>query len=68
MGRQTGTVKWFNDAKGFGFNTTEGGLGCVRPLQRDSGPGLQLSAGRRAGGVRCDRRSEGTAGRERHDR
>jgi len=23
--RQTGTVKWFNDAKGFGFITTEGG-------------------------------------------
>ncbi|HUR80672.1 MAG TPA: cold-shock protein [Thermoanaerobaculia bacterium] len=25
MGRQSGTVKWFNDAKGFGFITTEGG-------------------------------------------
>ena len=25
MARQTGTVKWFNDAKGFGFITTEGG-------------------------------------------
>jgi len=23
--RQTGTVKWFNDAKGFGFITTAGG-------------------------------------------
>ena len=23
--RQTGTVKWFNDAKGFGFITTENG-------------------------------------------
>src|SRR5690349_10958751 len=23
--RQNGTVKWFNDAKGFGFITTEGG-------------------------------------------
>ena len=23
--RQTGTVKWFNDAKGFGFITTETG-------------------------------------------
>jgi CspA family cold shock protein len=23
--RQTGTVKWFNDAKGFGFITTESG-------------------------------------------
>jgi len=25
MSRQTGNVKWFNDAKGFGFITTEGG-------------------------------------------
>ncbi len=25
MGRQTGTVKWFDDAKGFGFITTDGG-------------------------------------------
>jgi CspA family cold shock protein len=25
MSRQSGTVKWFNDAKGFGFITTEGG-------------------------------------------
>ncbi len=25
MSRTTGTVKWFNDAKGFGFITTEGG-------------------------------------------
>jgi hypothetical protein len=25
MGRQTGTIKWFNDPKGFGFITTDGG-------------------------------------------
>jgi CspA family cold shock protein len=25
MARITGTVKWFNDAKGFGFITREGG-------------------------------------------
>jgi cold shock protein len=25
VSRTTGTVKWFNEAKGFGFITTEGG-------------------------------------------
>jgi len=25
MARQTGTVKWFNDTKGFGLITTDGG-------------------------------------------
>jgi len=25
MARMTGTVKWFNDAKGFGFVTPDGG-------------------------------------------
>jgi CspA family cold shock protein len=25
MSRETGTVKWFNDAKGFGFISREGG-------------------------------------------
>ena len=25
MAKTTGTVKWFDDAKGFGFITTEGG-------------------------------------------
>jgi cold shock protein len=25
MGRQSGTVKWFNDEKGFGFIGTDGG-------------------------------------------
>ena len=25
MARTTGTVKWFNDAKGFGFITVDGG-------------------------------------------
>ena len=27
--RQTGTVKWFNDEKGFGFITPQGGVSFV---------------------------------------
>ncbi len=31
--RQNGTVKWFNDAKGFGFITPESGPGISTPTQ-----------------------------------
>ncbi|MGE6447154.1 cold-shock protein, partial [Pseudomonas bubulae] len=30
--RQTGTVKWFNDEKGFGFITPQGSVSCSRVI------------------------------------
>ena len=40
--RTTGTVKWFNDAKGFGFITPEGrSEGLLRPSFGDPGSGFQ---------------------------
>ena len=64
--RQTGNVKWFNDAKGFASSQLTWAM-TYSSTSRDSGPRRQLSAGRRAGCVRIVRRSERTAGRERHD-
>jgi CspA family cold shock protein len=32
----TGTVKWFNDAKGFGFIEPEGGGRTCSPISRPS--------------------------------
>ena len=45
--RTTGTVKWFNDSKGFGFITPEGGAkDCFVHHSAITGRGLQVS-GRR---------------------
>jgi hypothetical protein len=59
-----GTVKWFNDAKGFGFITEEGGED-IRPLQRDQGRGVPDPRRGAAGGVRSHLRPEGEKGGER---
>jgi len=37
MARITGIVKWFNDAKGFGFITPETREGLLRAPHRDPG-------------------------------
>ena len=39
--RQTGTVKWFNDAKGFGFITPENGEDVVVHFRSIQGTGFK---------------------------
>ena len=47
--RTTGTVKWFNDTKGYGFIESEGGpTECYVHHSRIQGPGFHtLTAGER---------------------
>jgi cold shock CspA family protein len=61
-----GTVKWFNDEKGFGFIEQEGGKDVFVHFQRHQWLGATLSSGRPESNHGSDPRAERPSGGKRH--
>ena len=67
MPRMTGKVKWFNNAKGYGFIEQPGSSDIFVHLQRDSRRRVQDLGTGSDGGVRSDSRTQRAAGGERRE-
>jgi len=61
---ETGTVKWFNDAKGYGFISRQNGEDVFVPLLGNPGERIPQPARRSASAIRRGQRPERLAGRE----
>lgn len=65
MSRQNGTVKWFNETKGYGFITPESGPDVFVHFRAIEGNGFQDPGRRPEGQLRSRTRPERHAGRAR---